>query len=124
MKNIDRAKITSTRIKDLRLKKGYTIEKLADLIGVSKGTISKWENGYVDTIKQDKILLMAQTFGVSPSYILGYDVEADYIKQIRDVSSEADAERIRTLLLYYSELSSSDQDLIENMIKSLASKKE
>ena len=49
--NADKSKITAERIRDLRIKKGLTIERLAQMMGVSKGTISKWENGYVDTIK-------------------------------------------------------------------------
>lgn len=40
MTNFSR-ELTAKRIKDLRIKNGYTIEQLADLIGVSKGTVSK-----------------------------------------------------------------------------------
>lgn len=39
MTNFSR-ELTAKRIKDLRIKNGYTIEQLADLIGVSKGTVS------------------------------------------------------------------------------------
>ena len=34
-------------IKRARQKKGFTQEELADLLGVSKSTVQKYENGYV-----------------------------------------------------------------------------
>ena len=33
------------RIKKLRLERGYTSQKVADEVGVSKGCVSFWENG-------------------------------------------------------------------------------
>ena len=35
----------SNKIKELRLNNNYSIEKYADLIGVSKNTIINWEKG-------------------------------------------------------------------------------
>lgn len=63
---------TSKRIKELRLKKGLTMEQLAEKLNVSKSAIAKWENGYVDNMRQDKIQQLADLFNVSPVYILGY----------------------------------------------------
>lgn len=70
-------KKTSKRIKELRTSHKYTMEKLADMIGVSKSTIAKWENGYVENMRQDKILKLSQIFNVPATYIMGYDEEKD-----------------------------------------------
>ncbi len=37
--------MTPTEIKDIRVKLGVSQEKLAQLIGVSFGTINRWERG-------------------------------------------------------------------------------
>ena len=42
-------------IKRARQKKGFTQEELADLLGVSKSTVQKYENGYVKNLKLDTI---------------------------------------------------------------------
>lgn len=65
--------MTSKRIKELRLKYDYTMEVLAEKIGVSKSTIAKWENGYVENMRQDNILKLSKTFNVPVTYIMGYD---------------------------------------------------
>ena len=44
---------TSKRIKELRLSHNLTMEVLAEKLGVSKSTIAKWENGYVEILRQD-----------------------------------------------------------------------
>lgn len=36
------------RIKDLRNKKGYSQEKMAELIGIEQATYSNWETGKID----------------------------------------------------------------------------
>ena len=64
---------TSKRIKELRTSHKYTMEKLAEKIGVSKSTIAKWENGYVENMRQDNILKLASIFNVPATYIMGYD---------------------------------------------------
>jgi transcriptional regulator with XRE-family HTH domain len=74
----DLSNVTSRRINELRIKKNLTIEKLAELVGVSKATISKWENGYVNNMRQDKVAKLADIFGVSPTYILGYESPEEY----------------------------------------------
>ena len=49
------------------------METLAEKVGVSKSTIAKWENGYVDNMRQNRVAKLAEIFGVSPTYIMGYD---------------------------------------------------
>ncbi|HFQ4128142.1 helix-turn-helix domain-containing protein [Streptococcus agalactiae] len=59
------------RLKELRKEKGLTQQGLADDIGVHFRTLQNWENGKAD-IKSDKAQALADFFGVSVGYLLGY----------------------------------------------------
>ena len=59
------------RLKELRKEKKLTQEELAGEIGVSKITILRWENGERQ-IKPDKAQALADYFGVSVGYLLGF----------------------------------------------------
>lgn len=60
-------------IKKLRIEHGMTLEELGDKVGVGKSTVRKWENGIIANMKRDKIAKVANVFGVSPSYLMGWD---------------------------------------------------
>ena len=57
-------------IKSLRLEKGLTQPQLAEMIGVSKGMISVWENN-INEPKASYIKALAQALEVSADYLLG-----------------------------------------------------
>ena len=59
------------RLKELRKQKGLTQQGLADKISVSKITILRWENEERQ-IKPEKAQQLADYFGVSVGYLLGY----------------------------------------------------
>jgi len=59
------------RLKELRQEKKLSQKELADYLGVNEKTISRWENGE-STIKSDKAKALADYFGVSVGYLLGY----------------------------------------------------
>lgn len=59
------------RLKELRKEKRLTQEELAKKINVTKLTISRWERGE-RVPKSDKAQQLADFFGVSVGYLLGY----------------------------------------------------
>ena len=59
------------RLKELRKQKGLTQQGLADKISVSKITILRWENEERQ-IKPEKAQQLADFFGVSVGYLLGF----------------------------------------------------
>lgn len=67
------SKDTGAIIKELRQSKGITQEQLAEIVGVQKSAIAKYENGRVTNLKRPTIAKMADYFGVKPSYIMGMD---------------------------------------------------
>lgn len=60
---------TGTKLSKLRRENNYTQEQFADIIGVSRQAVSKWENNiaYPET---DKLLKISELFGCSIDYIL------------------------------------------------------
>lgn len=62
-------------IRMLRLKRGITQEELGSIIGVQKSAIRKYESGMVENIPRSSIKRMADFFGVTPSYLMGWEDE-------------------------------------------------
>lgn len=58
-------------IKKHRETLGITMQELADLVGVSKSTISKWEKGSINNMRRDRIAKLALALKVNPSEIIG-----------------------------------------------------
>ena len=61
------------RIKALRQEKGLTLEQVADVVGVGKSTVRKWETGMIANMKRDKIADLAKALGTTPEYLMGWD---------------------------------------------------
>ena len=61
------------RIKNLRKERGLTLEQVADVVGVGKSTVRKWETGMIANMKRDKIASLAKALGTTPEYLMGWD---------------------------------------------------
>ncbi|RRD29851.1 helix-turn-helix domain-containing protein [Streptococcus minor] len=77
------------RLKELRKKEKKKQSILASEIGVSEKTISRWENEE-SRIPADKAQALADHFGVSVGYLLGYT-------DIRTIAEEVDQQHQETL---------------------------
>ena len=69
------------RIKALRQEKGLTLEQVADVVGVGKSTVRKWETGMIANMRRDKIADLAKALGTTPAYLMGWK-EEDTKKEI------------------------------------------
>ena len=56
-------------IKQKRLEGGYTMKELAEKVGVSEATVSRWESGNLATMKHTKIMLLAKALKISPAML-------------------------------------------------------
>lgn len=63
------------RIKTLRQQKGLTLEQVAEVVGVGKSTVRKWETGLIANMRRDKIADLAKALGTTPAYLMGWKVE-------------------------------------------------
>ena len=58
------------RIRQLRIEWGINQKQLGDAVGVSKQSVSNWENGNIMP-SIDLLIRLADFFGVSADYLLG-----------------------------------------------------
>ncbi len=61
---------TKDLIKQKRIEKQLTMKQLAEKVGVSEATISRWESGNIATMKQTKIALLAKALDISPTILV------------------------------------------------------
>lgn len=72
------------RLKQLRKEKGLTQQELSEVIAVSYRTIQNWENGE-SQIKTNKVSQLADYFGVSVGYLLGYEPESEQVSNYQKI---------------------------------------
>ena len=77
------------RLKELRLEKGLTQEKLANKLGINRTTIAKIESGDRD-LTLDHIQRMSAFFGVPYDYLLGKTNNRTNTIQIVDMTNSKD----------------------------------
>ena len=63
----------STQLKELRLERGLSQQKLAKEIGVTQKAIDFWEKG-VNEPKASYIIKLAKYFQVTTDYLLGIEI--------------------------------------------------
>lgn len=72
------------RLKELRQKNELSQKEIAEILGFSLRSFQRMENGE-SQIKPEKAQMLADFFGVSVGYLLGYE---DLLDQIEEVDSE------------------------------------
>ena len=82
--------ILADKIIDERKKNGWSQEELAEQLGVSRQSVSKWESaGSVPDLK--KVIQMAELFGVSTDYLLKDELEKENRDVVETSGSDADS---------------------------------
>ncbi len=64
---------TNELIKLKRKEKGLTLRAVADVVGVSEGTVSRWESGDIKTMRRDKIEKLSRLLDIPPAVLLDWD---------------------------------------------------
>ncbi len=103
-------------IRKRRIELGLMMQDVADAVGVSEATVSRWESGHIDNMRRDKIYALSQVLQVSPLVILGMrDYEEDEDKKEED--------RIKRFTDAVSNMTESEQEELENYMKFIISKR-
>ena len=63
------------KIRSLRKAQGLTLEDVAKIVGVGKSTVRKWETGYIENMRRDKIAKLAEALHTTPAYLMGWEDE-------------------------------------------------
>ena len=83
--------IFADKIMALRKKNGWSQEELAEKLGVTRQSVSKWE-GAQSIPDLDKILRLAELFGVSTDYLLKEEMEE--VEYAEETKPEGDVRRV------------------------------
>ena len=102
------------RIKKLRQEKGLTLEQVADVVGVGKSTVRKWETGMIANMRRDKIADLAKALGTTPAYLMGWKED----EEKKDSPSEPQlTEGEKALLELFRLVPEDRQQLVLGMIR-------
>jgi len=64
--------VFSKRIKERRLFCGYTLLEVAQKLGISESNLQRYESGQVKNVPYRNIVSMANIFGCTPSFLMGW----------------------------------------------------
>ena len=101
----------SKKIKQLRLAKKMTLEQVADIVGVGKSTVRKWETGMIANMKRDKIALLAKALSTTPAYLMGWKEEESPKNYIEVTEDE------QKLLELFRQIPENQQQMVLQMIE-------
>lgn len=68
---------TGERIKLRRKELGLSADKLAEAIGVSRSTMFRYENGYIEKLPINNLVPLARALNTTVGYLMGWDDEKD-----------------------------------------------
>ena len=60
-------------LRNRRIELQLTMKEVADKVGVSEGTISRWESGDIANMRRDKIMALAKALQISPAVIMEWE---------------------------------------------------
>lgn len=77
------------RIRKLRKERGLTLLQVADRLGVTESTVQRYESGNIKNLKYETMVELAELFGVSPAFLMGWTSE-DNTKVDREIMELVD----------------------------------
>lgn len=108
------------KIKELRQAKGLTLEQVANVVGVGKSTVRKWETGMIANMKRDKIASLAKALGTTPAYLMGWEEDSKINLQLfgENITPEEPklSEGEKMLLELFRQVPEDKQELVLQMI--------
>ena len=77
---------TGERIKDLRIKRRLTADQLAELVGVNRATIYRYESGDIENMSVDVLKPLAEALHTTPVALMGWDDAST--PEVKDLASD------------------------------------
>lgn len=72
-------------INERRKQLNLTLKEIADFVGVSEATVSRWESGNIANMRRDRISALAQILRVSPIDIMGISSDDNDFSAVKAV---------------------------------------
>jgi len=103
------------RIKEMRKKRGFTQEELAQKLGLKDSAIAKYESGRVENIKRSVIAEMARVLDCSPVYLLCLDDSP--VELAQPVSDFQLSELEKAIILKYRRADNIDKEMVLRVLR-------
>lgn len=84
-------------LKKRRIELGLSMLDVANAVGVSEATISRWESGNISNLKRENICRLSKALGVSPMVLMGWGEEAERAASESDALDEENLKLFREL---------------------------
>ena len=65
------------RIRNLRKSRGISADRLAEMIGVSRSTMYRYENGDIEKVPGDVLAPISAALGTTPAYLMGWESDPE-----------------------------------------------
>lgn len=99
-------------LKTRRVELNLTMKQVAEAVGVSEGTVSRWESGEISNMKRSRIAALAKVLKIKPSDIIG--VTSD----VHETASE-ESETDRKFLEMLKSMTPEEKDLFYGIMQSI-----
>ena len=103
-------------IKEKRKEKKFTLHEVADHLGCSKMTVSKWENGQIQNIRRENLIPLCNLLGLSPIQLI------DSVEIEQTVTINGFKTKVNYLLQQTKDLNENEKDLIREYINLICRK--
>ena len=90
-------KPVKTIIKEKRLEHNLTMKELAQKVGVSEGTVSRWESGEIANMRRGAMVALSKVLDIRPEVLMGWDKADDTDEIKKEVIPVLDDPEIRLL---------------------------
>jgi repressor LexA len=76
-------------LKNRRSALHLTLDEIAEAVGVSKATVSRWESGEIANLRRDKIARLAKALRLSPAVLMGWEENSESSRSLAWAWAEA-----------------------------------
>ena len=108
--------IFAQRLKAIREERNVSAAELADVLGVNKTTIYRYETGAFKALKADLLHGIADYLGVNPDYLIGATDDRRPVKETEELLADiTDGEQM--LLELFRQVPADRQQMVLDMIR-------
>lgn len=79
------------RMKECRIKKGLTVDELAEKLSKNRATVYRYENGDIENLPITILLPIANALGTTPSFLMGWAENSEPLPQTQEPIDFAEA---------------------------------
>ncbi len=87
----------SNYLADRRKELGLTMKQVAEAVGVSEATVSRWESGQIANMRRDRIGTYAKVLQVRPTFIMTGEPESPETQKAPTLNKKDERDIAKTL---------------------------